>query len=253
MGRKVGDIDFVIVRENTEDLYLPIRGSITRGGNTEMSVDVRVITRKGSERVIDHAFKLATRRKRGAPSDGKKRVTCIDKSNVLLGCRLFRDIYDEIAPKYPDIEKDYAYIDAWTQWVIRKPEFFNVCVTTNVFGDIITDLAGAIQGSLGLAGAANIGDNYAYFEAIHGSAPKYAGKNVADPCSMILSSSMMLDWMGEKYSDEKLSSGGRLIEDSLAAVLKEGKIRTYDLGGTSSTKEFGDAIAQKIKFPELVV
>src|SRR3990172_10202946 len=161
-----GKVDFVIVRENTEGLYTPTRGFLTRGGVDELAVDSRVITRKGAQRVARFAFELAKTRE-GAPADGTHRVTCVDKSNVTAGCKLFRRIYDEVAPPYPGVERDYAYIDAFCQWIIRAPEFYDVAVTSNMFGDIATDLAAVLQGGMGMAAGGNIGDAHAMFEPIH--------------------------------------------------------------------------------------
>lgn len=247
VGKDPKDIDFVIVRENTEDLYSPIRGSLTRGGTTEIVIDVRVITRKGSERIVKYAFELCRERAKGAPIDKRKRVTCIDKSNVLRGCLFFRQIYDNQAKKYPDVERDYSYVDAWAQWVIRRPEWYDVCVTTNMFGDLITDMASVLQGGMGMAPAANIGDKNAMFEPIHGSAPKYFGKKVANPLAAILSAKLMLEWLGKKHEDKSAKAGAAKIEEAVQKVLREGKFRTYDLGGSSKTHEVGDAVAKEIK------
>ncbi len=134
-------MDFVVIRENTEGLYTSARGVLSRAENVEM--DNRVITRKGAERVIRFAFQTAKRRK-GTPKEGKKKVTCVDKSNVLQGCLLFRKVYDEVASSYPGIEKDYAYEDAFAQWILRKTECYDVAVMPNMFGDIITDLAAVL-------------------------------------------------------------------------------------------------------------
>ncbi|TFH04089.1 MAG: isocitrate/isopropylmalate dehydrogenase family protein, partial [Candidatus Thorarchaeota archaeon] len=139
------DINMTIIRENTEGLYVPARGKLSRGGATEVAVDSRIITSKGSERVSRYAFELA-KNGSGAPSDGVKRATCVDKSNLLAGCQLFRESFNRVGTEYPDVERDYAYVDAWTQWIIRKPEHYNVVVAPNEFGDIITDLGAAIQG-----------------------------------------------------------------------------------------------------------
>ncbi|MHA1527366.1 MAG: isocitrate/isopropylmalate family dehydrogenase, partial [Promethearchaeota archaeon] len=137
------------------------------------------------------AFEYCKRRNKGAPKDGKLRVTCVDKSNVTAGCKLFRQIYQEIAPRYPNIQEDYAFIDAFTQWIVRTPEWFDVCVIPNMFGDIATDLAAVLQGSLGMASSGNVGDRYGMFEPIHGSAPKYTGKNVINPIATISAAQMM--------------------------------------------------------------
>jgi isocitrate/isopropylmalate dehydrogenase len=227
-GKGPNDIDMTIVRENTEGLYSPTRGTLQRGGVSELAIDTRVITRKGSERVIRYAYKLAAS-SRGAPGDGKKRVTCVDKSNLLAGCQLFRGVFNEIANEYPEIEKDYAYVDAWTQWCLRKPEHYNVVVAPNEFGDIITDLGAAVQGGLGVAPAGNIGSKHGVFEPVHGSAPKYYGTNSANPVAAILALSMLLDWLGTEHRDKKVIRAGELVKASVAEILRNGKIRTQDL------------------------
>ena len=244
---KPQNVDFVIIRENTEGLYTPARGALTRGGVTEVAVDNNVITRKGSERVAKYGFELAKRRNKGAPKDGKKRVTCVDKSNVLRGSQLFREVYDEVAKGYPDIERDYAYIDAFTQWVVRNPEGYDVCVTTNMMGDIATDLAAVLQGGMGMAASGNIGDRHAMFEPIHGSAPKHAGQAVANPIATILAAQMMLDWLANKHDDRKLRDASATLEKAVAHVVAEGKALTYDLGGQAKTHECGDAVVRAIR------
>ena len=222
------DIDMTIVRENTEGLYSPTRGTLRRGGVSELAIDTRVITRKGSERVIRYAYQLAAD-SHGAPEDGLKRVTCVDKSNLLAGCQLFRSIFDEIGVEYPGIEKDYAYVDAWTQWCLRKPEHYNVVVAPNEFGDIITDLGAAVQGGLGVAPAGNIGSKHGVFEPVHGSAPKYYGQNSANPMASILALSMMLEWLAAKHHDRRAHTAAEIVKESVAATLRDGKVRTKDL------------------------
>ncbi|MBE0526902.1 MAG: isocitrate/isopropylmalate dehydrogenase family protein, partial [Candidatus Thorarchaeota archaeon] len=246
------DINMTIIRENTEGLYAPVRGKLTRAGISEVAVDARIITRKGSERVTRFAYELANRSS-GAPSDGKKRVTCVDKSNLLAGCQLFRDSYNQVGADYPDIEKDYAYVDAWTQWVIRKPEHYNLVVAPNAFGDIITDLGAAIQGGLGVAPAGNIGDKHGVFEPVHGSAPKYYGQNVANPIAAILAMGMMLDWLGSSDGNKNIKIAADKVSESVALVLKDGKIRTRDLCvgewsqiKPSSTQDVTTAIIEKM-------
>lgn len=241
-----GKVDFVCVRENTEGCYTPVRGYLARGGSRELAVDGRTITRKGSERVIRFAFELAKRRN-GAPYDGKSRVTCVDKSNVMAGCRLFRQIYGEIAEEFQEIERDYAYIDAFTQWVIRNPEWYDVAVLPNMLGDIATDLASVLEGGMGMAAGGNIGDNHAMFEPIHGSAPKHAGKDKANPMAAIGATKMMLDWVGRRHNDQNLLVAAGKVEEAVVAVLEEGKTLTYDLGGDAKCSEVGTAIAEKIK------
>ena len=249
------DIDMTIIRENTEGLYSPPLEEWIKENTSEKVIDRRVITRKGSERVSRYSFELA-KRGSGAPSDRKKRVTCVDKSNLLAGCQLFRGSFNRVGMEYPEIEKDYAYVDAFTQWVIRRPENYNVVVAPNAFGDIITDLGAAIQGGLGVAPAGSIGDTKAVFEPVHGSAPKYAGQNIANPIAAILAVSMMLDWIGSK-GDKKITRASKIIEDAVAAVLKKGKIRTRDLCqgdwnniNPSSTEAVTAAIIEEMKMIE---
>jgi 3-isopropylmalate dehydrogenase len=241
-----GAIDFVIIRENTEDLYASIGGALTRREETEMALDVKIVTRRGAERVIKHGFELSRKRGRGAPSDGKRRVTCVDKSTLLRSCALFRQIFDEVAVGYPDIERDYALIDAWMQWVLRHPETYDVIVTTNLFGDIMTDMTAILQGGLGLAPSAEIGDRYGLFRPIHGSAPKYYGQFVVNPIAAILSSQLLLDWLGNKHDDPSAKAAAARIERAVNQTLQEGKILTRDIGGTAKTYEVGNAIAEKI-------
>jgi isocitrate/isopropylmalate dehydrogenase len=241
------DVDMVIVRENTEDLYTPARGRLRREGQTEVAIDTRVITRKGSERVIRYAFELARARTRGAPADGVKRVTCVDKSNVLEGCRFFRETFDRIATEYPEIERDYAYVDAFTQWLVRNPERYNVVVSTNMMGDIITDLASVLQGGMGFASGGNIGAGHGMFEPVHGSAPKYAGKNQVNPFATFFAIEQMLRWLGEQHQDSRLTGQADRLETTLAHVLGDGGARTYDQGGTATTSEAGDRVADAVR------
>jgi 3-isopropylmalate dehydrogenase len=240
-----GKVDFVIVRENTEGLYTPARGFLDRGGVKELAIDNRVITRKGAERVIRFAFEIAKRRK-GAPADGTRKVTCVDKSNVTAGCKLFRAVYNEVADGYPDIVRDYAYIDAFQQWLVRSPEAYDVAVTSNMFGDIATDLAAVLQGGMGMAAGGNIGDAHAMFEPIHGSAPKHAGKDEVNPIAMILATQMMLDWLARRKKDKGLREASQAIESAVERTLAEGKWLTYDLGGTAKCSEVGTAIATRV-------
>jgi 3-isopropylmalate dehydrogenase len=170
----------------------------------------------------------------------------VDKSNVIAGDRLFRRIYDEVAARYPDVERDYAYIDAFTQWIIRSPEFYDVAVAPNEFGDIATDLAAVLQGGMGIAAGGNIGDHHAMFEPIHGSAPKHAGQDKVNPIAMILAVQMMLEWLGTRKDDRRLLEAAKGMERAVADVLKEGAALTYDLGGTAKCSEVGTAIAAKL-------
>jgi len=221
------DIDMVIVRENTEGLYYPARGRV-KGPDKDFAYDLRMITAKGSERVAKYAFDLAMERT-GAPGDSVRRVTCVDKSNLLAGCQLFRESFDKVGKEYKEIARDYAYVDAWTLLVLRKPEHYDVVVTTNAFGDIISDLGGALQGGLGLSPAGNIGIEHAVFEPVHGSAPDIAGTGKANPIAALLSAAMMFEWLSKKYNDRVLLGTAKRIRESVEEVLREGIIRTPDL------------------------
>jgi 3-isopropylmalate dehydrogenase len=246
---KPENVDLVIIRENTEGLYTPARGWLQRGVGElpEVATDTNIITRKGAERVSRKAFELSRRRGKGAPKDGKKRVTCIDKANVLRGSQLFRLCYDAVAKEFPDVERDYAYVDAFTQWIVRNPEGYDVCVASNMLGDIVTDLASVLQGGMGMAAGGNVGDRHAMFEPIHGSAPKHAGQLAANPLATILAAQMMLDWLGTQHDDRKLVEAGRVVERAVAQVVAEGKTLTYDLGGSAKTNECGDAVVRAIR------
>lgn len=241
-------VDMVLVRENTEDLYAGIGGTLRRGGMSELSVDSRVVTRKGSERVIRKAFELA-RARHGAPADGKKRVTCIAKDNVLDGCRLFVEVFHEVGRAYPDIEQETSIVDAFTQWLVQKPEWYDVAVTTNMFGDIVTDLASVLQGGMGLAVGANVGDTHAMFEPIHGSAPKHAGKDKANPIAMVLSVKEALAWLAAQRGDETLQRGADAIEGAVQSLLAAGGPLTYDMVGVeraAPTSAVGKALAARV-------
>ncbi len=244
---KPGKVDILFVREGTEGLYAGIGGILKPGGTGKVGVDVRVITREGSARVIRKAFELCRARQTGAPKDGKKRVTAIVKDNVLDGCRMFRDIFFEIGREYPEIEKETAIVDAFTQWLITQPEYYDVCVTTNMFGDIVTDLASVLQGGMGVAVGANIGDNHAMFEPIHGSAPKYTGQDKVNPIAMILAAKEACDWLGRRKKDTKLIRAGAAIEEAVRALLERGAPLTYDMVGEAKAakcSEVGRACAE---------
>ena len=241
------NVDMVIIRENTEGLYTPARGRLRRAEETEVAIDTRVITRKGAERVIRYAFELARRRGRGAPEDGVTRVTCVDKSNVLEGCRFFRETFDRVAQEYPQVERDYAYVDAFTQWLVRNPEHYDVVVSTNMMGDIITDLASVLQGGMGFAAGGNIGERHGMFEPVHGSAPKYAGKNQVNPMATFGAVEMMLRWIGERHSDPGLIAQADRLERAVAKTIAGGTARTYDQGGHTSTSEAGDRVAEAVR------
>ena len=246
------DIDLVIFRENTEDLYSGVEfspvpgelaGLLTRLSKPfstfkdvpldELAISNKVITRKGSERIIRAAFDFARKHSR-------KKVTVIHKANVVRATEgMFLDIAREVHQDYPDIEMDDANVDAICMWLLKNPRNYDVLVATNMFGDIISDLAAQMVGGLGFGCSGNIGLELGVFEPSHGSAPKYAGQYKVNPIATVLSAKMMLDWLGE-------TGMGAAIEKAVAEVVKEGKFRTYDMGGSNSTLELGEAIAAKL-------
>jgi 3-isopropylmalate dehydrogenase len=239
-------VDMVFVRENTEGMYSNMGGIHSSGGQDVLATDVRLITRQASERVIRYAFELCAARDRGAPSDGKKRVTCIVKNNVLDGCRLFEKIFKEIGESYPDIEKELAIVDAFTQWLVTTPERYDVCVTTNMFGDIVTDLASVLQGGMGMAVGCNLGDDHAMFEPIHGSAPPLAGKDEANPMAMLLAAGEMFSWLGRRHSDDALTRAGAAVEQAVAEIVAAGKPLTADLVDSSEAARMSEVSAAVI-------
>ncbi len=251
-------VNFYVVRENTEDFYVGMGGrfkgkkhssvlemkrelynlkfgvDITNDRVSELAYQIGVISREGAKRAIEFAFELAK-------SKGRKRVTSVDKANVLTHVySLWREVFEEVAKKYPGIETEFSFVDAVTMWFVKNPEWYQIVVTPNMFGDIITDLGAMIQGGMGLAPGGNINpEGISMFEPIHGSAPKYKGLNRANPIAAILAGQLMLEQLGEQKAAD-------LVEKAVIEVLKEGKVRTYDLGGSSKTSEVGDAIAGKV-------
>jgi isocitrate/isopropylmalate dehydrogenase len=226
-----GQVDMVIIRENTEGLYAGHGGISEVGGKASVATDTRIITRAASEKVIRYAFELSRKRGKGAPKDGKKRVTCILKDNVLRGCQLFGQVFREVGAEYPDIEKDFAIIDAFTQWLVISPENYDVCVTTNMFGDIVTDLASTLQGGMGMAVGCNTGDDHAMFEPIHGTAPKFAGKDKLNPLAMILAVREAIRWVGERKQLPALVAASDKVEQAVLNLLAQGAPLTADLVG----------------------
>ena len=222
------NIDFMIVRENTEGLYIANKEELTDEG----AVAKRVITREAEERIINYAFQYAK-------DNGKSKVTGVHKANVLKKSDgLFKEIFYEVGENYPDIEKEDFYVDATAMYLITQPESFEVIVTTNLFGDILSDEGAGLVGGLGLIPSANIGNDGALFEPVHGSAPDIAGKGIANPIAMMLSAVMMLRYLGENDSADSL-------DNAILTLLSEGKVLTGDLGGNATTKEVADEI---IKF-----
>jgi isopropylmalate/isohomocitrate dehydrogenase-like protein len=223
------DIDLVVVRENTEGMYSGVEYEVSLG----VAVAMRIITQEASALVAEYAFKLAEKR--------RKHLTYVHKANILrVTDGIFNDAVKAAAKNHPDVTVDDVHIDAMAMHLVKKPETYDVIVTTNLFGDVISDEAAQVTGSLGLAAGANIGDTYGMFEPVHGSAPKYTGQNRVNPIATIMAAQMMLDYLGEKEAAAK-------IENAVMKVLSEGKVRTKDLGGSSTTSEMSDAIASKVE------
>lgn len=248
------DIDFTVIRENTEDFYIGIGGKAKKGvsknlleverslysarfgldietDSDEIAYQIGMISKEGTRRVIKYAFDLAMKR--------KKHVSSVDKANVLSDIYGFwRQEFEDIATGYPEITTDFNYVDAITMWFVKNPEWFDVVVTPNMFGDIITDLGAMIQGGLGLAPGGNINpEGTSMFEPIHGSAPKYKGQNKVNPIATIWAGSLMLEQLGEKEAADTIVAA---IEKNIL----ESKVKTYDMGGTSTTSDVGDDITR---------
>lgn len=228
-----GLVDYVVVRENTEDAYTGITRDLgPDDGGPGKETPIR-ITEMRTSRIVRFAFELARRRREERRNVGVERaakVTCVEKSNIIGAHRYFRDLFVAIGEKeYPDVERDTAYFDAFCMWQIRNPEWFDVVVAPNLVGDVISDLGSATQGGMGVAAGGNIGDSHAMFEPIHGSAPKHAGRDKANPVAMILAVKMMLEWLGERHADARLLSAAARLEDSVARVFLRGTSLTYDL------------------------
>jgi isocitrate/isopropylmalate dehydrogenase len=246
------DIDLVVFRENTEGLYVgvefnpvtkvvfdalmthPKMKKFEKVPLNDMAISTRIFTRKGCQSIITQGFEYAKRFKR-------KSVTIVEKPNVIreTSGMMIKEAR-EIAKKYPDIALWETNIDAMCMWLVKNPQDYDVLVSSNMFGDIISDLCAQLVGGLGFAASANMGDKFAVFEPTHGSAPKYAGKYKVNPIAMINTTKLMLDWLGEKEDADKL-------EKAVATVIKEGKVKTYDLGGNNTTLEVAEEICKKYK------
>lgn len=237
-------IDMVVLRENLEGLFASFGGGCML--NDQVATDSIIVTREGTERIVEFAFRLAAKRN-GRPLDGRRMVTCVDKANVFRSYAFFRQVFHEVAVDHPEIHADAAYVDAMALYMVNSPSHWDVLVMENQFGDILSDLGAAIVGGLGMAPSAEIGGQHALFQPSHGSAPQIAGKNVANPMATILSSGMMLEWLGERHHDELAAQAGRRIEQSVAEFLSTSDLRTPDQGGQATTSEVAAAIAQIVR------
>ena len=236
-GKGPDDINFVCVRENTEGEYAGVGGRVHVGTDREVAIQSIVFTRPAVERIIRYAFQLAGR-------EGRKKVTSVTKSNAMQYNMVFWDeVFQQVAREFPGIQADQVHVDAMAARFVRNPELLDVVVASNLFADILTDLAGALQGSLGVPPSGNLNPDRkvpAFFEPVHGSAPDIAGQGIANPIATVWAGSMLLDFLGETESAARVM---RAIEAQTA----EGKLITPDLGGTARTWEVGDALAQRVR------
>jgi 3-isopropylmalate dehydrogenase len=228
------DIDFIVVRENTEDLYAGVGGFLKKGTQDEVAVQEAIYTRKGCERVMRWAMELCRKRNKN------NTIHSVDKANVLTyGHDLWRRTFAEVGKDYPDLKMEYAFVDACCMWFVKNPEWFDVIVTTNMFGDIITDLGAMIQGGMGVAASGNINpDGVSMFEPIHGSAPKHANTGKASPVAAICAAGMMLEHLGE-------AQAGKAIEHAVIQALGEGKVKPIT-GDPGDCRKAGDIVAGMI-------
>ncbi|MFN7182045.1 MAG: 3-isopropylmalate dehydrogenase [Planctomycetota bacterium] len=234
-NKKEEDIDMIVVRENTEDVYTQIGGFLKKYTQDEVAIQEVVYTKKAVERIIRYAYQLCRKRNK------KKRITLCDKANAIFAHDLWRRTFVEIGMEYKDIAQDYAYIDAMCMWLIKKPEYYDTIVTTNMFGDIITDLGAAIEGGVGVAAGGNIHPGkVSMFEPIHGSAPKYKGKNTVNPIGAILALAMLLEHIGLPQYSEK-------IEKAVEKVIKQKVMKTLGADSSLSTTQIGNLIKDTLK------
>jgi len=235
------DLDFVVVRENTEGMYAQIGGHFKKGTTDEVALVNGIYTWKGCERASRYAFELAEKRRAARGAGGKATVTLVDKANAIRPQDIWTRAFAAVAREFPDIATDHAYVDAACMWMIKNPEWFDVIVTTNLFGDIITDIGAMLQGGMGIAASGNIHPGRtSMFEPIHGSAPKHAGKNVACPLGSISAVAMMLDFLGE-------TSGARRIEEAVAGLLASGEVPSADARSGISTSDMGDRVVRRLQ------
>ena len=233
-NRRAADIDFVVIRENTEGAYVDVGGVFKQGTADEIAVQEDVNTRKGVERVIRFAFEYAREHRR-------KKVLMSDKSNVMTYAHgLWQRVFKQLAAEYSDIQSQHMYVDALCMHMVRDPSQFDVIVTNNMFGDIVTDLAAALQGGLGMAASGNIHPGRtSMFEPVHGSAPPFAGKNIANPIGAILTAAMMLEYLGFSIEAKK-------INEAVLEAMRQKKT-TQDIGGTLGTRECGEWIERQVR------
>ena len=238
---RAAEIDLVLVREQTEGLFFA-RGRGEVRGDEEVR-DTMSITRKGTARVADFALRLAERRKaRGWPG----RVTCVDKANVFASMAFFRKVFEERARAHPDVQADCAYVDATALNLVMKPWSFDVLVTENMFGDILSDLTAALVGGMGMAPSGDIGERHALFQPAHGSAPDIAGQGKANPTAMLLSVVMMLEWLGERKGSAKLAEAAEVLQRAIERPFAEKRVLPMEFGGKDGTAAITRAVIEAL-------
>jgi 3-isopropylmalate dehydrogenase len=239
---RAAEIDFVILREQTEGLYWSRGRGVMQGADT--AVDTMRITRAGCERVFEYAFRLARSRcSRGRPS----KVTCVDKSGVLLSQAFMHRVFSDVAARHSDAPADFCNVDAMALNLVRQPWTYDVLVTENMFGDILSDLAAGLIGGMGMAPSGDIGDEHGMFQPCHGTAPDIAGTGKANPTAMFLSAAMMLDWLGERHGDARLREGARLLEDAVRMVFAERRVLPFEFGGNDGTRAITQAVLAQLE------
>ncbi len=234
-------IDFLLIRESTEGLFWSLgRGEVSE----EEARETLVITRAVSQKLFAYAFRLAERRR--AAGRGRGHVSCVDKANVFRAFAFFRKLFQEEAARHPDITAEAIYVDATALWMVQKPWDFDVLVTENMFGDILSDLGAGLMGGLGVAPSADIGEHHAVFQPCHGSAPDIVGKATANPMAMILSAAMMLDWLGDQRGLPQVTAAGNRLRQAVERTIAKGEFLTPDLGGTAGTEAAAAAVADAL-------
>lgn len=228
--RNGANIDLLLIRENCEGLFFARHQKVDP--NADEVRDVMRISRHASERLFRHAFEHARKR--------RHHVTLVDKANVLPSMAFFRRVFDEIAAQYPDVNTDRVYVDAAALYLVQRPDRYDVMVTENMYGDILSDLVAGLVGGMGMAPSGDLGDKHAVFQPSHGTAPDIAGKGIANPIATILSAAMMLDWLD-------LTEPAKWIEDAVEQVMSDRSLRTRDMGGNTSTVQIGDAVTRHVR------
>ncbi len=239
---KAADLDFILIRESTEGLFASHgKGQVI---DDQVAKETLVITRATSEKLFDFAFRLAGQRK----SNGYEgRLTCVDKANVFNSFAFFRKVFDERSRNFSDVLADHCYVDAMALNLVRNPWNYDVLVTENMFGDILSDLGAALIGGMGMAPSADIGDSHAVFQPCHGSAPDIVGLGQANPTAMFLSAAMMLQWLGAEHNEPRCVQAGQLIRDAVDAAFRKGNLLPTELGGDNGTSEISSAVMECLR------